>query len=124
MTLTRNTEQRRKILEFLNSVTSHPTAEEVHKEVKKDFPNMTLATAYRNLNLLAELDQILRLEINKEYRYDADISQHQHLVCNKCGNITDSFFENISNYAMKKLQTANFKPESVTIIFRGTCKEC
>jgi len=120
----RNTNQRIKILTYLKSVKTHPTAEQVYRVVKKDLPAITLATVYRNLNLLAEQGQILRLEINKEYRYDADKGYHQHCVCKKCSKIVDSFQKEISSSVLKRFQKKGFTPHTVEIIFYGICKEC
>lgn len=124
MTNSRNTEQRKKILEYLKSVNNHPTAETVYKEIKKDMLKITLATIYRNLNLLAKEGKILRLEVNKEYHYDACCSDHQHCICEKCGEITETFNEKITKYVMKNLKKPDFKPASVNIIFEGCCKSC
>lgn len=121
---TRMTNQRLMVLQHLQSVKTHPTAEMVYYEVVKRLPNMTLATAYRNLNLLASQGQILKLEINKEFHFDADMSSHQHCVCKECGKITDQFQKEISDYAMKKIHTDMFHPESVNVIFYGKCKNC
>lgn len=120
----RQTKQRKLILDYLKSVKTHPTAEVVYQKVKPKMPNITLATVYRNLNLLADEGEILKLEINKEYRYDADNSSHQHGICKKCGVIIDFFQHNISRYALKKLKHDNFKPKTVVIIFSGECKDC
>ncbi|RME55529.1 transcriptional repressor [Candidatus Woesearchaeota archaeon] len=117
------TAQKVVVMDFLKSVKTHPTAEMVFNEVKAKLPNITLATVYRNLNSLAEDGAILRLEINKEYHYDADTSYHQHCVCKKCGKISDVFQKEITKYALKKLE-AEFYPESVNIVYFGTCKEC
>lgn len=121
---TRNTNQKIKVLKYLKSVKTHPTAEMVYLEVKKELPAITLATVYRNLNQLAEKGEILRLEINKEYRYDADIDYHQHCVCNKCGKIIDLFQKEISKYCLSKIQIKDFYPNSANIIFYGDCKNC
>ena len=83
----RQTIQRIKILEYLEGVKTHPTAETIYREVKKELPTITLATVYRNLNLLADEGKIVKLEINNEYHFDADRSNHQHGVCKKCGKI-------------------------------------
>ncbi|MBN2112349.1 transcriptional repressor, partial [Candidatus Woesearchaeota archaeon] len=120
----RMTSQRMKILEYLKGVKTHPAAEEVYRNVKKELPAITLATVYRNLNLLAEEGKILKIEINNESRFDADISCHQHLVCRKCGRITDIFKKDISEYAMKKIKSNDFSPECVKIIFWGLCTKC
>ena len=120
----RNTIQRLKILEYLKSVKTHPTAETVFKEVVKEIPTITLATVYRNLNLLADHGQVLRLEINGEYRYDGDVCFHQHYLCKRCGKMNDCFQEEISKFALQKFKKQDFQPECVTIIFRGICKDC
>lgn len=124
MKKTRMTSQRMKILRYLRSVKTHPTAEEVYKNVKKDLPAITLATVYRNLNLLADQGEILKIEIGGHFRFDGDKCCHQHFVCQKCGNIFDIFNQKISDYAMKNIRSKDFEPECVTIIFKGLCKKC
>jgi Fe2+ or Zn2+ uptake regulation protein len=120
----RNTIQKIKILNFLRSVKTHPTAETVYKHVKKSLPTITLATVYRNLNQLAKNSAILRLEINKEYHYDADISYHQHFVCKQCGKIIDVFNKKVSEYALKKVNNPNLNIETVQVTYYGTCSKC
>lgn len=120
----RETPQRKAILAYLKSVKIHPNAEEVFKAVVRNHPNLTLATVYRNLNLMAEQGRILRFEINKEFRYDSDVSKHQHGVCNCCNKVFDFFNEKISKYALKKFDCCDFKPNSVNIFYHGICKKC
>ena len=118
------TSQRIKILKYLESVHSHPSAEKIHQEVKKELPAITLATVYRNLNLLAEQGKVLRIKVNNQYRFDADTSSHQHCVCKHCGKIDDIHKEEIEKFVMEKLKTKTFEPTSVTIILKGKCKNC
>ncbi|MFH1424892.1 MAG: transcriptional repressor [archaeon] len=120
----RNTPQKLKILEYLKSVKTHPTAEMVHAAVKKEIPTITLATVYRNLNKMAEHGEILRLEINSEYHYDGNTCAHQHCVCGKCNKICNSFQEEISRQALKKFSQQDFAANCVCIMFHGTCKKC
>src|SRR3989338_11705744 len=98
MVLQRTTKQKRSIKEYLQSVKTHPNAETVYQEVKKTLPAITLATVYRNLNRMADQGEIKRLEIQKEFRYDGEISDHQHRVCNSCGAITDVFQQGLSQH--------------------------
>ena len=121
---TRNTPQRTEILNHLMSVKTHPTAEQVYNQVKKSMPKITLATVYRNLNLLAEKGEILRLEINKEYHYDADMTTHQHCVCKNCWKVIDIHQEELSTKTMKKVDVKGFTPSGVAITFYGTCDGC
>ena len=120
----RMTNQRMKILEYLESVKNHPTAEKVYQAVRKGLPAITLATVYRNLNLLAEEGRILRMEINGEYHFDADMCCHQHCVCQECGKILDVMQKEISEHAMKKIKVRGFEPRCVNIMFIGSCKRC
>ncbi len=120
----RNTNQKFKILEYLKSVKTHPTAQEVYEEVKKELPMITLATVYRNLNAMAERKEILRFEAGKEYRYDADTGKHQHFICRNCGKIYDLFNEKLSTEAIQKATEEGFKAEYADILIYGVCKDC
>lgn len=124
MNPSRNTTQKIKILEYLKSVHTHPTAEQVFLKVKKDLPALTLATVYRNLNQMTEQGQIVRLELNKEFHFDGDMRSHQHCVCNSCGKIDDLFQEKISQYALQEIKDNRFQPVSVTVMFYGICDTC
>ena len=118
------TNQKLKIMEHLKNTKTHPTAELVYRVVSKDLPAISLATVYRNLNLLAEQGKILKLEINGEYHYDGFCDSHQHLVCTNCDKIIDIGQKEISNYAMRKIKSSDFELRSVRIIFYGICKNC
>jgi len=120
----RNTVQREKIKQALCKVKTHPTAEWIYNEVRKEIPQITLATVYRNLNLLADSGEILKLEINKEFHYDGDMSYHQHCVCRNCGKICDVFQKEISEYALRKVEKKSFVLDNVTVIFHGICADC
>ncbi len=124
MAKTRLTNQRLKILEYLKSVKTHPTAEEVYRDIRTDLPAISLATVYRNLHFLADQGLILKLEINNELHFDGDTCDHQHCVCKKCGRIIDVFQADISKYALEKITLKEFEPLCVCIIFHGICKKC
>ena len=121
---TRNTNQKLKILEYLKSVKTHPTADIVYEAVRKDLPAISLGTVYRNLNQLAADGKILMFKIGNESHFDGDICSHQHCVCTECGKIIDCFQKEINQYAMKKIDVKGFTPACVTIIFKGLCEEC
>ncbi len=120
----RNTNQKIKILEYLKSVKTHPRAEEVYSQVKKELPSISLATVYRNLNLLAENGEILRFEMNGEYRYDASICGHLHVVCKICGMIEDIFDKRFNEYIKKNLELKDFNIECIGIFIKGKCRRC
>ena len=121
---TRLTIQKMKILEYLHSVRTHPTAESIYEAVRKDIPNISLATIYRNLNQMSAAGQILKLEVDGEYHFDGDVSKHQHVYCSRCGKLVDVFNKKINDYAIKNFDLPGFEVDSVQVLFKGLCSEC
>lgn len=124
----RNTLQRIKVLEYLKGDKSHPNAERVYNAIKKEIPTISLATVYRNLNLLAEQGKILKLNINNEAHFDGDTNIHQHGVCRNCGKIFDFFINGLEKKAINEAEKNKigneFNAEYAEIIFKGTCRNC
>ncbi|MGM5484447.1 MAG: Fur family transcriptional regulator [Nanobdellota archaeon] len=116
----RMTNQRMKILEYLRSVRCHPTAEQVYEEVKKELPAITLATVYRNLNVLVEEGRALRFKIDNEFRFDADTENHIHFLCKETGEIYDIKDEHVFDMIKKRLGN-DYSIDSAKIILRGRC---
>jgi Fur family ferric uptake transcriptional regulator len=86
----RSTRQRQVVLDELRKLTSHPTAAELHEIARRRLPKLSLATVYRNLELLARMGAIRKLEIaGGETRYDADLDRHYHVRCLCCGRVDD-----------------------------------
>ena len=86
----RMTDQRRAIIEALQGVTTHPTADEVYAMVKGDLPRISLGTVYRNLEFLASAGAILRLDgCGSQMRFDGCIQSHDHVRCTTCGRVDD-----------------------------------
>lgn len=117
--------QREEILDYLKSVKTHPTAEEVYSEVRKIDKNISLGTVYRNLDRLSKENLILRIEIaNGKDRFDGDISSHYHAVCKKCGSIIDIFvdyFNYIDKIVEKEIKCKVFSHD---VVFNTICKKC
>ena len=86
----RMTKQRKQILEVLKNTNTHPTADEIYEEVKKEIPNISLGTVYRNLNVLSEMDEIMILDYGSSYsRFDGNPKNHYHFKCEQCGKVFD-----------------------------------
>lgn len=84
------TAQRRAILAFLDGNQSHPTAAAVFAAVTQDFPMASRATVYNTLSLLADSGAVLVMRDNgNEARFDPNVTHHHHVVCPRCGHITD-----------------------------------
>lgn len=86
----RNTIQRSLVLEAVNKLHCHATADEVYEEIIKEHPTISKATVYRNLNLLSEMGEIRRLQIpGSADRYDHISRNHCHVKCKVCGRVFD-----------------------------------
>lgn len=91
------------ILELIQQSEGHMTAEQIFLELKKTEPKVVQATVYNNLNALYEKGLIRKLSIqNSPDRYD-NIQRHDHLVCRKCGALSDIHFEDLTRNFEKQL---------------------
>ncbi len=121
----RNTKQRELILEELSKVCSHPTAKQIHILAKKKMPSIGLATVYRSLDFLLKNNQIIKLKSkNSETRYDANLTNHYHLVCRECGEVDDIFDIKNIKINSKELDQIGFKTELNYLEIPGVCKNC
>jgi Fe2+ or Zn2+ uptake regulation protein len=84
----RMTNQREMILRELKKSKNHLTADELYERVKKFMPRISLATVYRNLEILSELGMIRKLEISgRQKRFDSELEDHDHIYCVQCHRI-------------------------------------
>ena len=109
--------QNSKIYDYLSSVKTHPTAETIYMQVRKDIPTLSLGTVYRNLNKMAEEGKVKKMEVNGQYHFDADTTIHHHFICKQCGSITDIYQKDI-----KKLEINAGKVQQIYIY--GICRKC
>ena len=116
----RLTSQRKVILEYLQSVHSHPTAEEVWLAVKERLPQISLATVYRNLEWLKEKGKIREIE-GRVARFDADLSSHCHFVCRRCGRVFDVWRE---PRVFKRQMIGVGRIEKQEVYLYGVCQSC
>lgn len=83
------TPQRLCVLNIL-SYHTHPSIDELHEEVLKNYPSVSLATVYKNLSAMIDKGIVVEIAIpNKKSRFDILEKPHIHVVCEKCGNIID-----------------------------------
>lgn len=118
--------QRAAILSFLESRKDHPTAEVVYTHVKKDYPNISLGTVYRNLTQLADAGMILRLsfgDLDTDH-FDADTSPHHHFVCSNCKGVIDLNLGDLSYINDEAGKNFDGKIIGHRIYFNGLCKDC
>lgn len=119
----RLTNQKQFILDYLINTKIHPTAEEVFLNVKKILPRISLATVYRNLEQFAQTGKVLAINGTIK-RFDGDVSDHQHFICNSCGKVYDIFCQTPEIKNFKKHTHKIGKVENYQITFNGKCEKC
>ena len=84
----RLTGPRRLVLEVVRGTQSHPTAEWVHRMVRRRLRRVSLGTVYRNLRLLVTQGLVKELP-GPHARFDGNLSEYHHFTCLGCGRIMD-----------------------------------
>ena len=117
--------QREAVLHYLRSTKSHPTAENVFTEIRKEFPKISLGTVYRNLNLLVEHGEIIRLNCGDGVEhFDATIAPHNHFICRRCGAVIDLEMNSIDRINQEANKHFPGEVEGHEIYFYGSCEKC
>ena len=115
--------QRETILRVLRSTRSHPNATWVYENVKKEIPDISLATVYRNLRTLEQAGEIMKINGDfAEDRYDGFAHNHAHFVCKKCKKIVDTDID--GNVKRRILSARPVKADDFYVVFTGVCDDC
>lgn len=116
--------QREAIKDFL-SESSHPTADEIYIKVREQFPNVSLGTVYRNLNLLSECGEIRKLTFPEgPDHFDNNTTPHYHFVCRHCGRVFDLSLRGVELELPDKVGLMPGHIEGYSLICYGTCNSC
>ena len=118
------TTQRLALLDELESRMDHPTADQLYERVRKHLPRISLGTVYRNLDQLSEEGLIHKIQLGGQMRFDADLSHHCHVRCEKCGRVDD-----VDCGAPEHLEQAFTAPNGYRITghrfeWVGVCPQC
>ncbi len=98
------TQYSEKIINIINNSYAHPTAEDIFLQLKKEESKVVLATIYNNLNTLYKANLIRKISVEGEPdRYDK-AKKHDHLLCKKCGKITDVKLKDLTKNLEKQLE--------------------
>lgn len=119
----RYSRQRETIYQAVLASRAHPTAEMIHEQLRRELPQLSLGTVYRNLRLLVEEGRLQELD-GPTARFDGVTAPHTHLRCRRCGRVLD--LEEVPyDPALDRLaQTAGAVIESHSLVFSGLCPDC
>jgi Fur family peroxide stress response transcriptional regulator len=122
----RMTPQRLVLLRALSQTRTHPTADELYRQVQRQLPNVSQATVYRNLQELVRARLIATLErAGSAVQYDANPDDHHHFVCTRCGAVSDIYLKDVA-YAVDAARSMT-TPSSIDraeLQLHGVCARC
>lgn len=109
------------ILKIIETTDSHMTAEQVFLTLKQTYPSVVLATVYNNLNSLYQQGKIRKISIEgSPDRFDKN-TRHDHLVCRKCGRLSDVYLSDITADLERQM---GFSIESYDLKIQYLCPQC
>ena len=114
------------ILACVRSTDAHPTAEWVYRQIKLEYPDISLGTVYRNLSMFKQEGIIgsVCIEDGME-RFDRTAQPHAHFICNCCHCVQDLMDLHLPDTIRREAaQTLQAKIDSSHLIFRGQCARC
>ena len=106
MAVLKYSRQRECIKNYLQDREDHPTADMIYTSIRRDFPNISLGTVYRNLSLLVELGEIRKITTDGADRFDAKLIPHSHFICKDCGSVLDVMIP-LEDLALKEIGRAH-----------------
>ncbi len=124
----KNSTQRDSVLKVLFNCPSHISAEQILLKVREEYKyKMGIATVYRILNLLEDMQIINSMSVNgndaKVYELSL-VLHHDHIVCVECGVIVEFVNDTIEKLQNDVAKSHDFKLQTHSMMLYGICKEC
>lgn len=122
----RMTPQRAVLLRALSQARTHPTADELYRQVRRELPSVSHATVYRNLQELVKAGLIAPLErAGAAVQYDANPDDHHHFICTRCGAVRDIYLKDVE-YAIDSARPGDrpSRVDRVELQLHGICARC
>lgn len=122
----RLTPQRLAILKVLAVSEGHPTVERIYETVRAEFPTTSIATIYKTVNLLKQLNEVLELGFpDGSNRYDGNKPYpHPHVICTQCKKIIDPNLGSLKDLTKEVIKETGFQILNHRVDFFGTCRDC
>lgn len=113
------------VLETVNSLANHATADEIFAEITKSQPSISRGTVYNNLQRLCDAGMIRKREVpDGADRYDHNCSDHYHIICESCGKVTDVDMEYMAQLEQAVHDKGGYLFTGHNLVFKGICPNC
>jgi Fur family peroxide stress response transcriptional regulator len=121
----RVTPQRLEVFRELAKATDHPSAEALHQRLVKGMPTLSLDTVYRTLGTFVSHGLINKVETaESQARYEVAQRLHHHLICRKCKEIIDFYWQTIDQAALPEELKSWGRIERKNVVAYGICQKC
>lgn len=121
----RITKQKKLIVDILRGTTCHPTADWIYEQARKQIPEISLGTVYRNLQNLVQEQEIQELKYDSTFRrFDGNARLHYHFVCHKCGQVSDLNMPVYTELNQMAADAIGAVVDEHRLEFYGTCSGC
>ncbi|HUI69847.1 MAG TPA: transcriptional repressor [Spirochaetia bacterium] len=121
----KRSKQRERILALLRSTDTHPTANWLFGKLKKEFPNLSLGTIYRNIGILVHQGLIGRIAFGSTFdRLDANVTEHYHFICERCDAVIDLKLPVRRSLDKQVPASEGFRVHRHAVEFYGLCPKC
>ena len=122
----RLTPQRLAVLKVLAVSEGHPTVERIYETVRGEFPTTSIATIYKTVNLLKQLNEVLELGFpDGSNRYDGKKPYpHPHVICTTCKKVIDPNLGSLKDLTKEVIKETGFRILNHRVDFFGTCRDC
>jgi Fe2+ or Zn2+ uptake regulation protein len=124
MDTSRITSQQQAVHRIITSSDGHQTAEQVHQQVKKSIPRVSLATVYRNLEKLTTKGMIQKVSINGVFYFEAERQPHYHVVCLSCKRVENIMTGQASDIEDFFGRETDFRLTGHDLVLYGVCPMC
>ena len=121
----KSSKQRDVILDYMRAMSGHVSAEQIYEDLSKTDHKVSLATIYRNLNILADMKEIKKIALPDGYVYDKTCKPHYHFYCTHCNTLYDlpkAYLHEFDVEAKEESLIAMIEGHEIT--FKGICKNC
>lgn len=121
----RYSKKREAIYSALAATREHPSAEWLYRELKPQYPDLSLATVYRNLKeMVANGDAVVVGVLDGKERFDACHHPHAHLLCRGCGCVIDIALDRLNDRCRDTEAEYEVSIDPYGVQFTGLCKSC
>ena len=118
------TPQRLAVYRALLESEDHPSPEALYRRVRRTLPSLSLATIYKALDALEKLGVVSEVSpLGDSKRYDANDERHHHLMCTRCGKVSD-FYDPRFDALRAPRRLDGFVVQALTVQMKGLCAVC